>query len=182
MIDKIACKRYAESFVNFAKESVGTEKIVAELNKINSLIESHADLKLFLRNPEIPSEVKHGVIIKILSTDFSRCAQECLELLIEKRRVDHLPGIVDFAKTFSLQERKTEIVTVRTAKLLNPKLANEIKLKLESRLNKKLQLEVAVDENLIAGAEVTIGHTIIDGSVRRHLEDLREKLLAVTVG
>jgi len=57
----------------------------------------------------------------------------------------------------------------------------KIKKGLESKLNKKLKLVVGLDPGLLGGVQVTIGNTVIDGSVRRRLDDLKEKLETVRV-
>ena len=53
---------------------------------------------------------------------------------------------------------------------------------LVKKLGKKLALDPELDPELLGGARVVIGNTVIDGSVRRYLDDLGEKLRALKVG
>lgn len=48
-------------------------------------------------------------------------------------------------------------------------------------MKRKLRLYLGIDGDLLSGVRVVIGNTIIDGSVRRSLNDLKEHLLTLKV-
>ena len=52
-----------------------------------------------------------------------------------------------------------------------------IKLKLEKKFNKKVVLSCIVDKTLIGGATIIIGDYVIDGSIKRSLELLKNSIL-----
>jgi F0F1-type ATP synthase delta subunit len=61
-------------------------------------------------------------------------------------------------------------------------LIKEIEDKLEEKLQKKFKFYIDLDADLMGGVQVIFGNnTIIDGSVRKRLADLKEKLRGVRV-
>ena len=60
-------------------------------------------------------------------------------------------------------------------------LIREIKNNLEDKFKKKFKLYINLDGSLLGGIQVVIGNTVLDGSVRRRLDDLKEKLKALRV-
>jgi F0F1-type ATP synthase delta subunit len=42
-------------------------------------------------------------------------------------------------------------------------------------------MELVLDDRLMGGVQIMIGNILIDGSVRRRLQEIREKLLTVRV-
>ncbi|MFN8549334.1 MAG: F0F1 ATP synthase subunit delta [Candidatus Eisenbacteria bacterium] len=59
--------------------------------------------------------------------------------------------------------------------------AEAMKAKLETLTGRKVALVTKVDPKILAGAVVTIGGKILDGSVRHKLDRLRDELLASKV-
>ena len=51
----------------------------------------------------------------------------------------------------------------------------------EKKINKKLHLYIELDSDLLGGIYAKIGNILIDGSIKRRLEDMRAKLLAAKV-
>jgi len=70
---------------------------------------------------------------------------------------------------------------VRSARDLPKALLERIKKDVERRERKTVELATEVDPSLIGGMQVRLDHRVIDGSVRRHLDDLRQQLKTVRV-
>jgi len=56
-----------------------------------------------------------------------------------------------------------------------------IKAKLEEKLGKKMHLYLDLDPDLLGGVQIKIGNILIDGSVRRRLDELKQKLMTIQV-
>ena len=52
---------------------------------------------------------------------------------------------------------------------------------LENKLHKKLHLYSDLDSDLLGGVRVTVDNIVLDGSVKKRLQDMKEKLLSVRV-
>ena len=64
---------------------------------------------------------------------------------------------------------------------LETETIRRIKDIIEKKLKKKLHLYIELDSDLLGGIYVKIENMLIDGSIRRRLEDMRAKLLTTKV-
>ena len=70
---------------------------------------------------------------------------------------------------------------VRSARTLPEETLKRLRGSLERREGKTIHLETEVDPRLLGGLQVQLYHRLIDGSVRRALDELRERLMSVRV-
>jgi F-type H+-transporting ATPase subunit delta len=72
-------------------------------------------------------------------------------------------------------------VRVRSARPLRPQALQRLQRFLEAREKKKLILSTELDANLIGGLQVVLDYRVIDGTVRRQLQDLHQYMRQVRV-
>jgi F-type H+-transporting ATPase subunit delta len=93
-------------------------------------------------------------------------------LLAENDRLAALPTIsVQFATLKQEAEGKIE-VTVRSAQELTAEQQDKIASSMAKRLGKEVSITTEIDASLIAGAIVTAGDLVIDGSVSGQMQKL----------
>jgi F-type H+-transporting ATPase subunit delta len=99
-----------------------------------------------------------------------------LRLLVDKSRESELVGVN--ARFVELLEEAQGLVHVEvvTAVALTAPLQESLKAKIESSLNKTVELTMTVDEEIIGGLKLRIGDRIADASVRYRLDKLHELL------
>ena len=68
-----------------------------------------------------------------------------------------------------------------TARKLDDDLMNALRTALEARTKKQVVLHQKVDPDVLGGIRVNLGDYVLDGTVRRGLENMR-RTLAVTYG
>jgi len=92
-----------------------------------------------------------------------------------------LPGVAEeYARLYD-ELRGVEKAEIVSAVALTDAEAERLVTALGSREDKVVELERRVEAGLIGGAILKIGNTVIDGSVKRRLEELKHRLLAVQV-
>jgi len=180
MKTKILAKRYAEAFIAYAKESIGMEKAVEELKTLKIVLHSNRDFEEFLYNPEIALAEKARSIENVLKNYFSAQTRQFITFLLEKERIEQLVGICDYIRETYANGKTTEAL-LKTSYPLDLEVIEEIKTRLEGKLGKKLHLYLELDADLLGGIQIRVGNVLIDGTVRRRLEELREKLMTVRV-
>jgi len=181
MNDRSVARRYAEGFLDYAKENVGAKAGLEDLMSLGKMLEADPELLKFLKNPEISYKDKAAFIDKVFEGTFSEQTREFMKLIVEKRRSDEAPNIALEAKEFYYREMGIERALIKSAKPLSPAMLESIKKKLEDKVGKKLEVEIEVDPRLIGGVQATVGNIVIDGSVRRKLSELREHLMEIKV-
>ncbi|MBF0594654.1 MAG: ATP synthase F1 subunit delta [Candidatus Omnitrophica bacterium] len=176
MRSQIIVKRYALAYIDFAQPTLGIERCVEEMKDIKRLLREEPDFDIFLKAPEVSRVVKARVLQNMFKAYYSEEMVIFINYLISKNRVTLLPEI---ANQVRLQFAHSDLVDVvlRTTFPLELDTVSRIKLKLEQRLKQKANLYLELDPDLLGGVQVIVGNTVIDGSVRNRLAELKKKLL-----
>ena len=177
MSDRAVARRYAEGFLAFSKETIGTKKGLEEIISFGEVLAKNPELLKFMENPEITYAEKSVFVDTAFGSFFSEETRGFIKLMIEKRRSEEAPDIADEAKMLYRHEMGIEKAVIKSAKPLPQDILRMIKDKLEIKLNKKLEFETAIDPGLLGGVQATVGNVVIDGSVKRKLSELRECLM-----
>lgn len=178
--NEILAKRYADAFLGSCKDTVGYEKGLEELQNTRRIFVDNPDFKGFMESLEITTPEKFQVIDKVFRDDFSDDLKNFLKLLWKKGRIGIFLDIAEYAR-LNYAHGIEQDALLKTSYPLDTDVIEKIKGVLEAKLEKRLHLYVELDPGLLGGAYIKIGNMIIDGSVRKRLEDLRKKLLVAKV-
>ena len=140
------------------------------------VFEDNPDFREFLESLEITTKEKFDIIEKVLSDNFSEELRNFLKLLWEKGRIRLFLDIAEYAR-INYSHGVEQDALLKTSYPLDTEIIERLKDVLESKLEKRLHLYIELDPELLGGVSVQVGNMIIDGSVRKRLEDLRAKLI-----
>lgn len=181
MRDEIVVKRYADAFIAYVKEGSGLEKAFLDLKNLKDIvIHDNPEFLELLKNPGIEYAEKCEFIDSVLSKDFCEELRHFLKLLLDKGRIDKIPDIAEYIRVRYSYGEKTEAF-LKTAFAPDPELIKTIQARLEAKFKKKFSFYIDLDSSLLGGVRVVFGNTVIDGSLRRRLDELKEQLMAVRV-
>jgi len=180
MKERLVVKRYAEAFMDFSKETVGLERAAQDFKGLKLLMQENPGFQEILSSLDVALTEKEDFIDKVLGADFSKEFRQFLKLLLEKQRIDKIIDIADYVRVAYAHLGETEAI-LRTSFPLDLDLVREIKDRLEKKFNRRFRFYINLDGSMLGGVQVIIGNTIIDGTVRRRLSDLKEKLLSLKV-
>ena len=178
MINRFIAKRYAEAFVGFAKETIGLEKALKDLEDLKDILRENPEFLGTLRSPQLSYPEKCEFIDAVLKDGFSEETRSFLKVVLEKGRIDK---IVDIAEYIRISYGGEVEALIRTSFPLDLDLVREVEAGLEKKFNRKFKFFIGLDAELLGGLQVIIGNTVVDGSVRRRLDELREKLMTVRI-
>ena len=178
MTDKLVVKRYAEAFLDYTRRGVGVERVLEDFKTLREIIRVNPEFLEFLESPEITFAEKCSLIDKVMQQDFSEEIRNFLKLLLEHSRIDKVIDIAEYARiTYSNMGE----AILKTSYPLDLKLIKRIEDKLEKKFSKKFKFYINLDATLLGGIQITIGNNVIDGSVRKRLEELREMLTKIRI-
>jgi len=181
MIDEAVAKRYADAYLASARETIGFDRILAELQEVKRIIRDNPDFQGFLEAPDFIPLEKAEVIDSVLgAAGYSADVRNFLKLLIRNRRISRFIDIAEYARLNYTHGIEHDAV-LKTSYTVDTSDLEILKKALEERSGKKLHLYVQMDPDLLGGVTATIGNIVIDGSVKRRLADLREKLRILKV-
>src|SRR5512135_3475343 len=180
MRESIVAKRYAEAFVAYGRQSIGLPKVIEDMARLTRTMFDNPEFRVFLHSPEISYHEKCAFVDRALKAEFAPETGQFLKLLIDKRRIDLLEEIADYIRVHYAHGGAVNAL-VKTSYPMDLDLAEALKEKLEKKYQTKFNLYMELDPSLHGGVQLTIGNTVIDGSVRHRLEELRENLRAVRI-
>ncbi|MCX5697452.1 MAG: ATP synthase F1 subunit delta [Candidatus Omnitrophica bacterium] len=180
MKEKIIAKRYAEAFIGYAGEYMGIAESIDEIKKLRGVVRDNPQMREFLSNPGILDAEKGDFIDSVFKEGFSQELRNFLKLLVAKERTELLIDIADYVRVNYTHVGGVDAL-LKCAYPLELENIREIKKRLEDRFRMKMNLYLELDADLLGGVQVTIGNVIIDGSLRRRLEDLNVKLKGVRI-
>ncbi|MBF0478840.1 MAG: ATP synthase F1 subunit delta [Candidatus Omnitrophica bacterium] len=181
MIDRIVAQRYSDAYLHAVKKTIGTSLAIQELTQLKDYVIRNNPVFLeILSHMDITYSEKYDLIENVLATDFSVDLRNFVKLLVQKNRINKLRDILEFVRTAYAYGNEAEAL-IKTSFVLDIDTIMTIKEKLEKKYNKKFKFYIELDGNLLGGIQIIMGNTVIDGSVRRRLTDLKQQLMAVKI-
>jgi len=174
MITK-AARRYTTALYGVSEEKGNTSEVATDIEKILALINSNKDLELFFHSPIVSKNKKLSLINEIFGGNVSKLTMDFMVLLITRRREALLKGI--FQDFINLKKEKDGIVDVevKTSVPLNDDEKSKMKQKIDSFTKLKSNLSYEIDSSIIGGFVAKINDTILDASIKRQLERLKDR-------
>ena len=173
MIKSQVGRRYSKAIFEIAEEKNQVKEIYEMLNSAMVLYRTDKEFKNFILNPLIDNEQKKSVLNEIFGKDNSENLNILL-FILDKGRMNCIKYIV--AEYLKIYYRKNRILDVKAT--FTKELTDEQKKKLIDKLSQKtgkeINLEIKVDKDILGGGIIKIGDKIIDGSIRRELDNWRK--------
>jgi F-type H+-transporting ATPase subunit delta len=180
-IDPALARRYAAALYASARKRDALDRVEADLAATADLFDAEPAFRDFLLSPDVLDEHKAEILARTLRSRIAPLSFHFLQLLFKKRRVDHLRAIHDGLVELVEADRGIWRAQVTTAVPMKMEHQEKIKTKLEAVTGKTIKLLLAVDPDILGGVVLVMNGKIIDGSVRRGLDRLRDELAAVRV-
>ena len=174
-------RRFARPYGRAIMDVLGSpEKANAlryELARFDTVRKASADLQELFANPGIEHDSKMKVTQTISTRlGLSDMAVKVLEVLIRNHRVNNLDSIVEALAEMVRQATNTVAADVRSAHGLSNAEEADLRLTLEKKAGRKIELVVSTDTDLIGGFVARIGSEVYDASVAGKIEKFRESL------
>jgi F-type H+-transporting ATPase subunit delta len=169
-----AARPYARAFFELALEQ---GRLDAWQNGLELAASAAADtdMKALLEQPEVLPRELGELFLSVLAgaglesdSDF----ENAVRLLAENSRLAALPAIAALYATLKQEAEGKIEIQVRSAQALTAEQQEQITQNMARRLGKEVRLIAEVDERLIAGAVITAGDLVIDGSASGQIEKL----------
>lgn len=177
MLDETLAERYSEALYKMAHEAGKAGTQLKELQLVGATMDEHRQLRHALESPAVPREIKRNIARQLLEKRVSQDTMHFLYLIIDKGREKYFPAMIrSFEKMLQADEGVVE-ARVEVAAPLDPQMEAQVRERLSAMTGKKVQMEVAVRPELIAGAVITVGDRLFDGSLQTQLEQIRERLV-----
>ena len=178
MIRHSIAKRYAKALFEVGEKEGKYRKYLDELGSLLEAVEVEPRLKSTLMLPLLEMAKRRELLSEVVRIlDISPPVAGTLQMLLEKNRVSYVPLVKEMYGDLVDEKEGRVKGALYTAYPVSGDVKARIEEALSGRLQKKVELAVTEDKNLIGGIKVVVGGLRIDGSVRRQLEILNERIV-----
>lgn len=170
--------RYAKSIIDLSTEKGQLNAVYADMKLIGRICRSNPDFVLVLKSPIIKSDKKGKIIQAVLQSQVGAITSQFIQLLVNKSRESNLPEIAEaFIAQYNdiHQIRQVKITTAAPlSELVQAAILDKVKTAIPAA---SIELETAVDEELIGGFVLETADKQIDMSILRDLKDVRKQFM-----
>ncbi len=169
-----AARPYAKAMFELAQDEGKLDQWQEKIS-LAAAIAVDSEMKSFLEQPDVLPRELGELFLSVVAgagLDSDGDFDNAIRLLAENSRLAALPAIADLFAILK-QEAQGEIeVRVRSALELSADQQKKIAKSMAKRLGKKVSISAEIDDSLIAGAVITAGDLVIDGSASGRIEKL----------
>lgn len=177
MTQKTAASRYARALFDVAVAEDDPAVVERQLSDVVTLFTGHADLWRALTNPAVPVQKKRAVVDDLLpKLGLQPVLQKLLAMMAGRDRLALLPDALASFSARLLDAQKVVRAEITTAAPLEPERAAALEQKLAAITGRRVLMQTATSSELLGGVVTKIGSTVYDGSVKRQLEKMRQRL------
>jgi F-type H+-transporting ATPase subunit delta len=167
---------WATALLEIAQAEDNVSEVEDELFRFARIVEGNDDLRMALANPGQPAERRAAIVDELLEHRSLQMTRAIAAFVVGAGRGHDLPAIVTRFVELAAQSRQHEVAEVRSAVPLDEKQVERLAKALSRATKKNIEVRVVVEPDLMGGIVATIGDTVIDGTVRHRLEQLKETL------
>jgi F-type H+-transporting ATPase subunit delta len=182
MAELSVVRRYARALFDTAQRSQSIQQVEDDLKGVDQTLRGMPQLQRILRAPTIAGPRKRELAEKVFGTRVSPLTLRFVTLVIDRRRESVLSQVYPEFRRLANAARNLLPVEVTSAVPLTDPERDALVKSLTARTGKSIQLQASVDPELLGGMVVRMGDTIIDGSVRAKLRQLRAHLTGGRTG
>lgn len=168
-------KRYARAVFDLAREGGALDQVQGDLTTLANAV-SDPVIGAFLTDPNVRESEKLAAMQALFGGNVQAVVRSLAKMLIQRRRIDAVPEILEVFRDLVLEARGVAIADVTTAVELTNQEQAEVRERIGRILGKQIELRTHVDPAIIGGLVARIGDQLIDGSVTTQLRAMRAAL------
>ena len=164
---------YADALFAVARAEGNLREVEDELFRFARVLEGSDELRARLTDPHIPAATRVQIVEDLLGGKAQPSTIGIVSMVVGNGRARELPEIVDTLIGLRAASRESAVARVRSAIALSDEQVARLAESLGRATGKNVEVKVVVDPTVQGGLVAQVGDTVIDGSVRRRLEQLR---------
>ncbi|AMQ89166.1 MULTISPECIES: F0F1 ATP synthase subunit delta [Marinobacter] len=166
---------YAKAVFDAAKEQNAVDQWDQAL-AFAGLVAADQEVANILANPGLSEQRKAELFADCFEEPLPEALRNFLLILAENKRLALLPEVATLFSLYRADLERTVKLAVNTAFELSADEQQKLIKALSEKLERKVELETAVDQSLIGGVVVRTGDLVIDASVRGKLARMAKAL------
>ncbi|HUX91681.1 MAG TPA: F0F1 ATP synthase subunit delta [Gallionellaceae bacterium] len=162
---------YAQAAFDEAQK-LGELKAWSEMLHAAAEAVAQQDMQSIIRSTRVTAAQLNNVMLAVCGGKLNATAHNFIKLLIENKRLDVLPEILEMFEILRAEAEKSVDVVVTSAFDLNDAQKQKIAAALKVRMGREIKLSCETNRDLLGGVVIRAGDKVIDGSARTRLSEL----------
>lgn len=167
---------YARALFEVARAEGTIDEVEDELFRFARSFESSDELRNALTDDQVPAAKRQAIVEDLLGGKATPTTAQLVSMVVGSGRGRDLPAIIDRLVARAADSKNLSVAQVRTAVELTDDQQARLKAALANATGKQVTLKVVVDPTVIGGIVATVGDTVIDGTVRTRVDQLKSRL------
>jgi F-type H+-transporting ATPase subunit delta len=147
-----------------------------DLFRFARALEGSDELRSVLTDEAVPASRRLGVVTDLLGHRASPLSAALVSAVVAAGRARQLPAIADSLVKRAAESRQQVVAEVRSAVPLDEDQRRRLAEALGRATGRAVEVKVVIDPEVLGGVVAQVGDTVIDGSIRARLDELRERI------
>lgn len=165
---------YARAMFDVARAEGNGQRIGDELFRFARALDGSDELRAALADPHLPAGRRQQIVEDLLGGRAEPATVSLVGMIVGTGRARELPAIIDSLVAMMAAEEGRAVAEVRSATELSDDQRRRLAEAVGTATGKQVEIKVVVDPTVLGGLVTTVGDTVIDGSVRTRLEQLKQ--------
>jgi F-type H+-transporting ATPase subunit delta len=176
MAERSKVDAFATAMLEVARVSGQLSGVEDDLFRFARTFEGSDDLRMALTDPQLPIERRISVIEQLMGDKALQTSTALVSMVVATGQSAELPAIVGRFVELAASERDREVAEVRSAIPLDDAQIARLAEALGKATGKTIEVKVIVDPTVLGGIVARVGDTVIDGTVRHRIDEMKEQL------
>lgn len=167
---------YARALFEMAQAEGVVARVEEELFRLRELLKGNPELLQFLKDPNVKAEGKRKALSDLFQGRVHPLVLSTLISLSDQDRAGRVLHVIEEFSSIAAASRQTVTGEITTVIKLDDATLERFASELSKVTGKNVKLLQRIDPAILGGAIITVGEQIIDGSLRRKLDQIKDKL------
>ena len=167
---------YADALLAVARAEGAQSGVEDELFRFAQALRGNDGLQSALSDADIPVERRVQIVEDLLDGKATSATTSLVSMVVGAGRGGDLAAIIDAAIDRGAATRDRGVARVRSAVDLSDDQKKRLAAAIKKASGKDVEVRVIIDPSVVGGAVTEIGDDVIDGSVRRRLNQMKASL------
>ncbi|CAB4904977.1 unannotated protein [freshwater metagenome] len=165
---------YADAAFAIALAEGDLAEVEDELFRLGRVLESSDELRSALTDQHVPVSRRQQIIEDLLDSKATQTTLAIVSMIVGAGRAADLVKIANELVQRTASNSGQAVAEVRSAVALTDAQLSELTAALKARTNMDIMVKNIVDPSVMGGLVTQIGDSVLDGTVRTRLNQLRE--------
>jgi F-type H+-transporting ATPase subunit delta len=169
--------RYAKALFELAKENNSFDALKKDMEFLYQCIQEIPELRFVIQSPVIKVSEKIRLFEESFRTSFDPLTASFINLVLERRREEHLAGISRYFLGLLKKEQGIQSAELVIATPLDETLRQSVLQYITRKFKTKVELHETVDDKIIGGFILRVGDQQVDASITTKLARVKTALI-----